>query len=250
MDLTDISLLKGLQNLLKQSEDSDSCSEDERPPSTRAPAPSAASSAAPSAAPSTYQNPYQAFPQPPSYSMEDWTHDNSTDLTALDILPVPEYKIIYKQQVKTEDVYLQMGPKTPSTSSCEDLIIKVHLPNDKTESAAQMQLELEERQLTLRTKSYLLHLPLPQPINPDKGHAKWDIQAETFTITLRMQRELDFVNFWMGKEEITKVAFNVILFAKIVLVFYFIFSYFYTLTCVCLIRFCCCFFSSNFIITT
>lgn len=199
MDLTDLSLLKGLQNLLKQSEDSDSCSEDGRPPSTSAPAPSAA----PSAAPSTYQNPYKAIPQP-SYSMADWNHDNSTDLTALDILPVPEYQITYKQQVKTEDVYLQMGPKTPSTSSCEDLIIKVHLPNDKTESAAQMQLELEERQLTLRTKSYLLHLPLPQPIDPDKGHAKWDIQAETFTITLRMQRELDFVNFWMGKEEMQK----------------------------------------------
>lgn len=33
------------------------------------------------------------------------------------------YKLIYKQAVSTEDVFLGMGSKTPTTASCEDIIV-------------------------------------------------------------------------------------------------------------------------------
>ena len=29
----------------------------------------------------------------------------------------------YKQRITTEDVFLQMGPKNPSSASCEDLVV-------------------------------------------------------------------------------------------------------------------------------
>jgi len=40
----------------------------------------------------------------------------------------PEYEIVYKQKVTSEDIFLQMGSKNPSTTSCEDMIVKIKLP--------------------------------------------------------------------------------------------------------------------------
>jgi hypothetical protein len=40
----------------------------------------------------------------------------------------------YKQRITTEDVFLQMGNKNPSSASCEDLIVsyfKLHNPLKK-----------------------------------------------------------------------------------------------------------------------
>ena len=35
------------------------------------------------------------------------------------------YEILYKQAVTSEDMFLQMGNKTPLTSSCEDMVVSV-----------------------------------------------------------------------------------------------------------------------------
>lgn len=196
-EFSDISLLKGLQSLLSPPKDSHSSESDEDLPN-KSSLPSSSSKALQhpgSAKSKCYRNPYQPVPKSPSPTVQDWELENRGHLAALDSLPSPEYEIIYKQRVNTEDVFLQMGNKNPSTASCEDIVIKVHLRNEIAESSSQMQLDVEENKLTLCTRSYLLKLPLPQPIDPDKGSARWDVESETFTITLKMKRELDFVNF-------------------------------------------------------
>ncbi len=40
----------------------------------------------------------------------------------------PEYEILYKQKLTSEDIFLQMGNKNPSSSSCQDMIVKIQLP--------------------------------------------------------------------------------------------------------------------------
>ena len=37
--------------------------------------------------------------------------------------PQPEYDVIFKQSVGTEDVFLGMGTKNPTTASCENLVV-------------------------------------------------------------------------------------------------------------------------------
>jgi hypothetical protein len=37
--------------------------------------------------------------------------------------PSPEHDVIFKQAVGTEDVFLGMGPKNPSTASCESMVV-------------------------------------------------------------------------------------------------------------------------------
>ena len=41
------------------------------------------------------------------------------------------YEMHYKQRITTEDVFLQMGNKNPSSASCEDLVINIQLPETK-----------------------------------------------------------------------------------------------------------------------
>lgn len=35
----------------------------------------------------------------------------------------PRYEMIFKQAVTSEEMYLQMGNKNPSTASCEDMVV-------------------------------------------------------------------------------------------------------------------------------
>ena len=181
--LTDISLLKGLQNLLKPESDSDS---------DDLPGPSENSGRPIPSKKEPYDNPYRPV-TPEKAQYEDFSVD-SEDLSALTLIS-PEYEMIYKQRVNTEDVFLQIGNKSPATFSCEDLVVRVNLRGDQTASASQMQLDIEERAIKLQTRKYKLHLPLPHPVDPDQGAAKWDAEQETLTITLRMKRDLDFCNF-------------------------------------------------------
>lgn len=38
--------------------------------------------------------------------------------------PQPQYDILFKQSVGTEDVYLGMGTKNPATASCENMVVR------------------------------------------------------------------------------------------------------------------------------
>ena len=41
---------------------------------------------------------------------------------------LPEYEIIYQQNLTSEELFLNMSGKTPATSSCEDMVVKIKLP--------------------------------------------------------------------------------------------------------------------------
>ncbi|KAJ7310327.1 hypothetical protein JRQ81_007233 [Phrynocephalus forsythii] len=60
----------------------------------------------------------------------------------------PEYEILFKQQVGAEDVFLGMSRKDPSTACCEDLLIKIKLPDTK---ASDITLDIREKVLDLRS---------------------------------------------------------------------------------------------------
>jgi hypothetical protein len=43
----------------------------------------------------------------------------------LDKRTEPEYEVVYKQAVTSEDMFIQMGNKTPLTSSCESMLVRL-----------------------------------------------------------------------------------------------------------------------------
>ncbi|XP_069698702.1 dynein axonemal assembly factor 6 [Periplaneta americana] len=102
----------------------------------------------------------------------------------------PEFELSYRQAVTPEDVFLQLGAKTPGTASCEDLVVRVSLPG---EARDQVHLAVKRRHLDVRSPRYRLALALPHPVDPDEGRAEW--RDGQLWVVMRMRREFDFVNF-------------------------------------------------------
>lgn len=127
-------------------------------------------------------------------SKDIWEEDEVQDSVLSEVFedprPQPEYDIVYKQAVSPEDVYLGMSNRDPSSSSCEDLVVKVQLPGT---TMAQVNLDVTDKLLDLRTPKFRLCLPLPHPCDSKNGSAKWDASRETLSVTLRMVREYDFL---------------------------------------------------------
>ncbi|KAJ8028663.1 Protein PIH1D3 [Holothuria leucospilota] len=103
----------------------------------------------------------------------------------------PEYDIIFQQDVNTEDIFLQMGQKNPTTASCPYLKIKINLPDTKY---ADVELNVTDKFLDCRSPEYKLGLHLPHPVDSKNGKAEWDGDKELLTVVLRMNREYDFLN--------------------------------------------------------
>jgi hypothetical protein len=83
-----------------------------------------------------------------------------------------------------------MSDKDPSSTSCEDLVLKVYL--EGTQSMAELDLDVEDTHVKVRSPRYKLGLHLPHKTNSERGSAKWDKKAQVLTITLPIVREDPF----------------------------------------------------------
>ncbi|XP_064015696.1 dynein axonemal assembly factor 6 [Pogoniulus pusillus] len=104
----------------------------------------------------------------------------------------PEYEILFKQCVGTEDVFFGMSRKDPSTACCEDIVVKIKLPETKY---ADITLNIQDKVLDLRTPQKKLLLHLPYRVDSRNGKARFLSEEETLEVTLRVSREFDFINF-------------------------------------------------------
>ncbi|XP_057228617.1 dynein axonemal assembly factor 6 [Malurus melanocephalus] len=112
-----------------------------------------------------------------------------------DLREQPEYEILFKQHVGTEDVFFGMTGKDPSTACCEDMVIKIKLPDTKY---SDITLDIQDKVLDLRTPKKKLLLHLPYPVNSKEGRARFLSEEEILEVTLRISRKFDFINFADG----------------------------------------------------
>ncbi|XP_076837189.1 dynein axonemal assembly factor 6 isoform X2 [Brachyhypopomus gauderio] len=111
------------------------------------------------------------------------------DLT--DPRPQPEYEIILKQSVGTEDLFLGLSRKDPSSMCCESMLVKVKLPDTKLSDIV---LDVKETFLDLRTPKHKLALHLPHPVHSEEGTARFTPERAELEVTLPMNRPLDCIN--------------------------------------------------------
>nr|XP_020651480.1 protein PIH1D3 [Pogona vitticeps] len=102
------------------------------------------------------------------------------------------YEILFRQHVGAEDVFLGMSRKDPSTACCEDMLIKIKLPDTK---ASDITLDIREKVLDLRSPQKKLLLHLPHPVDTQSGKACFLYEQGLLEVTLKMKREFDFINF-------------------------------------------------------
>lgn len=85
-----------------------------------------------------------------------------------------------------------MGNKSPATASSENMIVSVYLPGEDHKN---IDLKVTKQHLDVISPNFKLDLHLPQPVDPQRGNAKWDKDEEKLIITLDMDREFDYINF-------------------------------------------------------
>lgn len=89
--------------------------------------------------------------------------------------------------METTDAFLGLSEKTPSTISCEMLLIKISLP--ELESLTELDLTCKENRILLSSKDYKLFKYLPQEVYQDKGKAQWNRETKLLTIELPIKNK-------------------------------------------------------------
>mmetsp|Transcript_9796 Transcript_9796/g.16835 ORF Transcript_9796/g.16835 Transcript_9796/m.16835 type:complete len:196 (+) Transcript_9796:242-829(+) len=99
----------------------------------------------------------------------------------------PRFEFLYRQAVGTEDAYLGLSDKDPSSTCCEDLIIRIELPG--TNSMAELDLDVQKTYIRLESPLYKLAVYLPHEVDEERGNAKWDKTKEALSISLPIIRQ-------------------------------------------------------------
>ncbi|XP_007950602.2 dynein axonemal assembly factor 6 [Orycteropus afer afer] len=110
-----------------------------------------------------------------------------------DVREIPEYEIIFKQQVGTEDIFLGLSRKDSSIACCEDIVVKIYLPNT---SLSDIKMDVQEMILDLRTPKKKLLLTLPYPVECNNAKAVYILESGTLEVTMPIKREFDLINFF------------------------------------------------------
>lgn len=117
-------------------------------------------------------------------SKEIWTEEDfNEDNIIEDERPKPKFEVLYKQNVSSEDVYLGMSGKDNSSLSCDQLLLKVWLPNTLLKEIG---LEVKEQSVHLQTSNYLLNHTLQYKVDKDKADAKWDKEKGLLQVTMKV----------------------------------------------------------------
>lgn len=123
-------------------------------------------------------------------STEIWNIDEIPREDAIvdvnDTRTAPRYEFSYKQSVGTEDTILGMTEKTPLSSDCTHLIVKVHVPGAKMKD---LDLDVLKNRIKVTSRVYRLFTYLPVDVDESRGNAKFDSTKEVLTVTLPIIHE-------------------------------------------------------------
>jgi len=101
----------------------------------------------------------------------------------------PEYEILFRQKVGAEDVYLGMSDMDPSSTKCQELLMKVKLPKTVFKDVS---LDVTEQAVCVQTSKYFLYHYLPYPVNEKEGKAQWLSDKNILQIILPIIKEDPF----------------------------------------------------------
>ncbi|KAI9996526.1 hypothetical protein PInf_014254 [Phytophthora infestans] len=114
------------------------------------------------------------------WSMNEVPSDDEDDDT-FETRARPKFEILYKQSVMTEDVFLGLSDKDPSSAHCEAMVVRVECPNHRLED---IELDVKRQKLLLLSSTLKLVLYLPYPVRHLEGQAKWDHKSQSLAVSL------------------------------------------------------------------
>jgi len=94
----------------------------------------------------------------------------------------PKHEIIHRGYFDMQSFTNNSSVGNINGGKPKELVIKIQLA--KVSSASELDLDIFEKQLLLKSADYHLDVPLPYSINEDKGKAQFDKASKTLTVTL------------------------------------------------------------------
>ncbi len=92
-------------------------------------------------------------------------------------------KVLFRQQVNPEDVYLGLSDIDPSSSKCQSLLLKVKLPGTHLR---EIQTDIEGSKFWLQTPSYNLLYYVPYEFDKNNVNAKWVKDKEELHVDIKI----------------------------------------------------------------
>nr|CCA25287.1 conserved hypothetical protein [Albugo laibachii Nc14] len=122
---------------------------------------------------------------PKAIWLPDEVPSDDEDDDSIDIRTRPVFEILYKQNVMTEDVFLGLSDKDPSSAQCEAMLVRIFCPNHRIE---QIELEVKTQKLLMSSSTLKLVLGLPYPVRYQDGKAAWDAERCVVAVSLPIIR--------------------------------------------------------------
>ena len=93
----------------------------------------------------------------------------------------PEFEVLHKQNVGTEDVFLGISEKDPSSNCSDGILIKIKLPGCKLKD---IECDVKEQSIHVLSPYHVLNHILPYKVDKENGKAQWDQKVHTLRLTL------------------------------------------------------------------
>ncbi|KAI8616055.1 hypothetical protein BC830DRAFT_1080869 [Chytriomyces sp. MP71] len=117
-------------------------------------------------------------------SKDIWAEDevpNDATVDPFDTRPQPEYSITYRQKVSSEDMYLQMGGKTPGFRDSDEIIVTVELPGCEFK---EIELTCTKTLVDVRCPKFKLIVNLPREVRDQDGNASWNKSKQQLVVNI------------------------------------------------------------------
>merc|ERR1719335_889748 len=102
---------------------------------------------------------------------------------------MPEYEILHRQQVGATDAYLNLMESDPSSDHCNELLVKIWLPDTQLKDIS---LDVLEDRVLLNAPKYRLNVALPNKVRKDSGNAKWDKVKGLLSVTIPIDVKIKY----------------------------------------------------------
>merc|ERR1712187_466315 len=102
---------------------------------------------------------------------------------------MPKYEILPRQRVNASDADLNLQEMDPSSYRCQELLVKIWLPETQIKDIS---LDVLEDRVLLQAPKYRLNLALPHKVKKDAGNAKWDKLAGLLSVVIPIDMKVKY----------------------------------------------------------
>merc|ERR1711870_7719 len=102
---------------------------------------------------------------------------------------IPKYEIMPRQKMGATDAYLNLQQLDQSSDKCQELLVKIWLPDTQLKDIS---LDVLEDRVLLNAPKHRLNVALPQRVKKDSGNAKWDKVAGLLSVVLPIDHKIKY----------------------------------------------------------